>query len=232
VISRGLVMAVPTTTAWAPSRKASRTSSGARNRPSAITGTRSRDESHNEVEIRPGAGRGRRLLRVARQGGGDRVGAEKGGAKALFERGDVGHHRPARPGADERDELGDRLAVARPARGVEGDRIGAGLGHGERAREVRGDGDGETVVEAFQDAEEGQARRRPDRPDVVRPVRPDAAGAALLRRPRHRRHVDGPVQGIVGPRLAGHHQRPARDRERHFTAPEVRPAMNCRESTT
>jgi hypothetical protein len=96
-----------------------------------------------------------------------------------FQGGDVGHHGPARPGADERDQLLDRLAVARAGGGVEGDRVGASLRHGERARKIGRDGDGEARVEALQDADQRKARRRPDRPDVGDPVRPARAIAAM-----------------------------------------------------
>ena len=80
----------------------------------------------------PAPERGRRPVRVARQGGGDRVRAERGGAKTLLQRRDV---RPSH-GCTVRTRTSGissaiRLAVSRAARGVEGDRAGGG----RRARE-------------------------------------------------------------------------------------------------
>ncbi|GAB5428737.1 MAG: hypothetical protein Devi2KO_21960 [Devosia indica] len=56
----------------------------------------------------------------------------------------------------------------------------------------------------------------------------DAHGTAVAGGQGHGAHEPGTMKWVIGPRLAGDDKTPG---QLHLTAPEVMPAMNCREST-
>jgi hypothetical protein len=93
-------------------------------------------------------------------------------------------------------------------------------------RKTRGDIDRVVLGKYLVDADDRQARSL-GRGNIIGPVGADADCTAIAGRQRHGAHELSAMQRVIRPRLAGYDKAIGQD---HFTAPDVMPAINCRDS--